>query len=605
VLSTLTEKRQHAIAIIREHFNSLPNDCFIELSDETIPDKKTLIPNIAGWKSKIEFNQNWIEIIITLTSHFPNRVPRIYLEKPPYLIPHMTPSRDNHICIVDHATVYLDTSKPLKIVLESISIAADIIKKGINKLNNDEFIREFMSYWRLEDCNESWLSLITPNINALEVKCIQFFPPLGKASILVTENEKRGLNWLQNINRKSETVGSGLSTQKNKIIQGLYIPLNKAIYHPFPRNNYELYKLLKENISLNSLSKLNNLLTKSIESRVLIIFSFEDSKNLGQFVFGGIIVSKGRLTNSKKPILNGFRNNKIPAKLQMLSVFGEKNISKAIITRVDNDRLQKRIGNSNMSSLNAKTIAIIGCGSIGSRIAMAFALNGIEKLILIDHDNLEAENIPRHICSMESIGTPKVIALELHIKKRMPHVKILSESRNCIDILSDNPNLLTDSDLVVSATGDKTFNVMLNDLRLPMATLYSWIEINGYASHSIFINPKKGGCFACTLDESMNNIDDCISSPSEIILQQEAGCGSVFLPFGSIASDTAASFSTRLGLLFLMGEISNSEKWIFYGDLQEALKKNLSLSISTSKSFSLSQNKIYRKLTCKICKKET
>jgi ubiquitin-protein ligase len=110
-----------AIKTVAEHFASIPDGCFRLLEKSEIPDQAQWVnpPNIIGWETQIAYKGSWIKIIITLTSHFPFRLPRIYFISPPRQIPHMTPSRDNDICIAERHSTFLDIASPSKLVFES------------------------------------------------------------------------------------------------------------------------------------------------------------------------------------------------------------------------------------------------------------------------------------------------------------------------------------------------------------------------------------------------------------------------------------------------------------------------------------------------------
>ena len=62
--------------------------------------------------------------------------------------------------------------------------------------------------------------------------------------------------------------------------------------------------------------------------------------------------------------------------------------------------------------LNEKCALIIGCGSVGSLVALELARSGVGKFVLIDNDILEYHNICRHQCSILEVGQFKSIALK-------------------------------------------------------------------------------------------------------------------------------------------------------------------------------------------------
>src|ERR1700682_3107626 len=58
-----------------------------------------------------------------------------------------------------------------------------------------------------------------------------------------------------------------------------------------------------------------------------------------------------------------------------------------------------------------KHVALVGCGSGGSAIALIAARAGVGKFTVIDHDTLSLENIGRHMLSRGDVGKPKVEGL--------------------------------------------------------------------------------------------------------------------------------------------------------------------------------------------------
>lgn len=586
----ITQIKTSAVKTVKDHFASTPEGCFRLLEEGAMPDREVLVipPNIIGWETKIAYRGGWINVIITLTSHFPFRLPRVYFVTPPRQIPHMTPSRDNHICIAERYSTFLDISYPIKLVFESIDRAAQIIINGLDCINEDQFDFEFQRYWLLGMKEERFLSVIPPGLNAQLICFNTFTPPLAGISVFVSEElSGEARIWLKSLKRKITNV-----------TKGIYLPITTPLRPPFPQTNHQVYKYLRTALNTKNFDKLNRFISSTWQSTIPVIFSF---KRGSQEVFGGMILKRKQLSGAKKTICKGFRNRKIPANIQMLSCFGSYDIQKTNVCRVDSARLQSRVGNDKNDQIKKKKVTIIGCGAIGSRIALNLALNGVEKITLIDHDTLSFENIARHICDMNDVDSNKAVAVGKHLKRRMPHVEIVALQEDCMNTISSTPDIIQDNHIVISATGDKTFNLMLNESGISPATLYSWTELYGYSSHSILVLPQSGGCLNCKLDHNLNFKFECIVSSQEKILRQEVGCGSLYLPFSSIDSDAAAGYTSRLALSYLKDEILRSTIWTFYGDLDEAIKHGLELTTPTTNNFKLVRKQLSRRLGCKVC----
>lgn len=90
------------------------------------------------------------------------------------------------------------------------------------------------------------------------------------------------------------------------------------------------------------------------------------------------------------------------------------------------DRLEKIIGESNISKLNSKTVAVIGVGGVGSYAVEMLARNNIGKIILVDFDIIDVSNINRQIEALHStIGNKKIDELSKRISDINPCLEVI------------------------------------------------------------------------------------------------------------------------------------------------------------------------------------
>lgn len=73
-----------------------------------------------------------------------------------------------------------------------------------------------------------------------------------------------------------------------------------------------------------------------------------------------------------------------------------------------------------VSDLGAKSVCIVGCGMLGSTIAIKLAQSGIKKLYLIDRDTIDATTSVRYALGLQYSGLSKVHALRSYIKDNYP-----------------------------------------------------------------------------------------------------------------------------------------------------------------------------------------
>lgn len=76
--------------------------------------------------------------------------------------------------------------------------------------------------------------------------------------------------------------------------------------------------------------------------------------------------------------------------------------------------------------LSEKTVAVAGCGGLGSNAAVALVRAGVGKLIIVDFDTVEISNLNRQYFFIKDIGKRKVDALSAHLKNINPEVEIVA-----------------------------------------------------------------------------------------------------------------------------------------------------------------------------------
>lgn len=99
--------------------------------------------------------------------------------------------------------------------------------------------------------------------------------------------------------------------------------------------------------------------------------------------------------------------------------------------------------------LRAATVAVAGCGGLGSNAAVALVRAGLGRLILADHDVVEASNLNRQYFFQGDIGRHKVDALADHLHAINPDVQL--ELLRLTLTPSDVPRLFSKADLLIEA----------------------------------------------------------------------------------------------------------------------------------------------------------
>ena len=98
-----------------------------------------------------------------------------------------------------------------------------------------------------------------------------------------------------------------------------------------------------------------------------------------------------------------------------------------------------------------RSFGVIGAGGIGSWVALdlALAIEGLERVVIVDFDDIELHNLNRTPYRYFDVGRPKVEALAELIMERRPDIEVIPYNGNVED--PEAIKLLEDVDFIVDA----------------------------------------------------------------------------------------------------------------------------------------------------------
>lgn len=217
--------------------------------------------------------------------------------------------------------------------------------------------------------------------------------------------------------------------------------------------------------------------------------------------------------------------------------------------------------------LQGKSVLLVGCGSVGSELALRLTSAGVGKLALSDPDVFSEENLYRHALSAKHIGQLKSAALADEIALRHPWTETVP-CRERLEELRDL-DVLRSFDLVVIAIGaptvERVFAEFCRTKQVGVPLLNCWLEGYGIGGHAILALPGTRGCWHCayvdpkTLRRGLaSNLN--FLAPDQVVMRNQGGCGAQFLPYSGIAASHTASVAADLAARFLLGEVTSSSK---------------------------------------------
>lgn len=117
------------------------------------------------------------------------------------------------------------------------------------------------------------------------------------------------------------------------------------------------------------------------------------------------------------------------------------------------DEILKRQDEDLSDLFKKSTVSILGCGGLGSNIAMELARAGVGKINLFDYDKVEYSNLNRQNYFLADLGKSKVLATKNIIKSAIPYVDI-----DTFDVYLNDENMdlyIDRSDIFIEAFDNK------------------------------------------------------------------------------------------------------------------------------------------------------
>ncbi len=160
------------------------------------------------------------------------------------------------------------------------------------------------------------------------------------------------------------------------------------------------------------------------------------------------------------------------------------------------------IGENGQAGIRQSTVAILGCGALGTVVAEILTRAGVGELRLIDRDVVEWSNLQRQALFDENNATEghsKAEAASLHLARINSEVRI---EPIVLDITSENiERTLSSSDLVIDAADNFLLRFLLNDWSLKHHRPWVHGGCVGATGQVYLFDGNGGPCFRCLVPE--------------------------------------------------------------------------------------------------------
>ncbi|NWQ40361.1 ThiF family adenylyltransferase [Bacillus sp. EB106-08-02-XG196] len=479
----------------------------------------------------LQVNNLVVSLIINIPFNFPDAFPQVKLDElsfeKVFPIPHLDIFKT--LCLFDDVVASPNPRNPIGLLEVTLEKSLEILSKGISKQNVNEYIEEFDSYWLQESEVGLFLSLVEPSE---EIKTIFLLPCALKRQNrrgIFADKKSEAIKWIQNIGGRYD---------EEETIETLYVPLKKPMSYPFPKNNKEIYHLLKE----NELPNLNEYITyldkKPRPSKVLFSIEVDGINTWGIWEHTepfkwNTLLYKGRKRTQRN--LKGFRKKTRNGRLEIIRDFPEQEINKYYVEDVRASRLSIRGGDGDLKN-HARNVVVIGCGAVGSHLIQGLFDIGVQHMLLIDYDTLSFENINRHVCGASDVGSKKTDAIKNKLRQHYPTSQIHVCSEDIMTFLKLYPEGLNSYDLIISAISNAPIEQRMNELQLKGVitppVLNIWVEPYLAAGHAIWIESTIGINISSLFDKGKYKYQ--VLKNGNQYTKKELGCSTSYVPYGAL-----------------------------------------------------------------------
>lgn len=210
--------------------------------------------------------------------------------------------------------------------------------------------------------------------------------------------------------------------------------------------------------------------------------------------------------------------------------------------------------------MGKKCAVILGCGSVGSLVAMELARAGVGHFVLVDADTLEYHNLCRHQCGIEDVGDLKVNALKRKLLNINPDVDVVTFG----GIIQNIPKTILDEKCVpketifVGCADNRTADVYSNRIAVYYDAAFLSIGFweRAYAGEIFYHIPGKGmPCYHCALGDG-GNMSGRVEANHHVYSNQENIEGVKFEP--GISVDI--NFITCIGIKLIIDILNSSNE---------------------------------------------
>ena len=232
-----------------------------------------------------------------------------------------------------------------------------------------------------------------------------------------------------------------------------------------------------------------------------------------------------------------------------IHALGRVGVQASETVAVDREALVRRTGPL-AKAVAGRTVIVFGVGALGSAAALLLARSGVEHLILVDGDRLRPGNVVRHVAGLLHAGELKTKGVRWEVSMHVPEVTVETFENTW------HPKalraLVERADVVVDATAEEPFNLLLNEVCVRVGKPLVQVETTRRAAvgRVRIVRPRRDACLLCYSEHAKSSAYPVVP-PSDEGEFFEAGCGVPTVEAPAVDVEATANQAARAVLWLL------------------------------------------------------
>ena len=356
---------------------------------------------VVGWRHSVKFGDDEYEIDVLLPKLFPWRSIRIAVVPNKFLTwPHV--ERDGVLCLMRNSEG-LNLRDPAGVLRYLLGEASKLVLRVKDGKANKDFQEDILSHWGRGSIRV--ISLIDPKPPSRVIKLCRLHH-----DYVIADDEDFLRKWMAARYQR-------LAREFNVETASLVWLDSPPIPSKYPENGESLCRLLCS-ATKGSEGAINDALLGGADE---LVIAFGMPTDHGPALTCAVASNGGAPVRALLvPPGRGYRNGAASMKATLMRSLRSAKVRRESVERVDPSWVHGRDRDPHSTDLRKKKVAIVGCGSVGSSVAMHLAKAGVGTFFLIDHDVLAWPNVSRHELGASAVSRKKVEALASKIRADFP-----------------------------------------------------------------------------------------------------------------------------------------------------------------------------------------